>query len=79
MPLYTFYPCRLDDTALGFEAFELDDDTAARERAQGVLADHASAAFVVAWCGDRLCSPPGGWRRETAAKGFEAPDARPSL
>ena len=53
MPLYTFYPCRLDDTSLGFETYDLVDDEEAALRTLKVLDDHASAQFVVAWCGDR--------------------------
>lgn len=51
MPLYTFYPCRLDDTSLGFET--LVDDEEAMMRTLRVLDEHPSAEFVVAWCGDR--------------------------
>jgi hypothetical protein len=53
MPLYTFYPCRLDDTSLGFETYELIDDGEAMLRTLRVLAEHPSAEFVVVWCGDR--------------------------
>lgn len=53
MPLYTFYPCRIDDTSLAFQAYELTDDEEAALRTFKVLDDHPSAKFVVAWCGDR--------------------------
>lgn len=53
MPLYTFYPCRLDDTSLTFESHDLADDAEAWTCAMRVLQEHPSAAFIVAWCGDR--------------------------
>jgi hypothetical protein len=53
MALYTFYPCTLEDTSLSFEACDLPGDAAVPQRADAVLADHASAAFVVVYCGDR--------------------------
>ena len=53
MALYTFYPCRLDDVSLCFEAHELADDAAAARRADAVLRDHDSAAFVVVYCDER--------------------------
>ena len=53
MPLYTFYPCQLDQTALCFEAQELEDDAAATRFCFTVLDQHPTAEFVVAWCGER--------------------------
>lgn len=53
MPLYTFYPCRVDDASLGFEAYELADDGVAGTRSVEVLKEHLSAEFVVVWCGER--------------------------
>ena len=53
MPVFTFYPCRPDGAAASFEAFELDSDDAARERALRMLERHPSCAYVVAWQGDR--------------------------
>ena len=51
--LFTFYPCRADGASTAFETFELADDEAALGRARRVLADHASAATVVIWQGER--------------------------
>jgi hypothetical protein len=48
MALYTFYCCRADGAATAFEAHDLRSDKAARERAERLLADHASSAAVVA-------------------------------
>lgn len=57
MPLYTFYPCRLDDASLAFESYELQDDDQAAIRGDVILTQHPSAAFVVVWSGDRkVCS-----------------------
>lgn len=53
MPLYTLYPCRLDDVSIGMEAYDLDDDMHAAARTLQVLDEHQSAEFVVVWCGDR--------------------------
>lgn len=53
MPLYTFYPCRIDEASLSFEAYELPDDADANARAIEVLTQHPSAEFVVVWCGER--------------------------
>lgn len=53
MPLYTFYPARADGASTAFETYDLDDDEAALSRARRVLRDHASAAEVVVWQGDR--------------------------
>lgn len=53
MPLFTFYPRRPDGSATAFEALELSDDDAALARARRVLDDHASAADVAVWQGER--------------------------
>jgi hypothetical protein len=49
MPMYIFYPCLEDGSSTSFEAYELDDDAAARERAELVLESHASAVQVTVW------------------------------
>jgi len=49
MPMYIFYPCLDDGSATSFEAYELEDDAAARERAELVLESHASAVQVRVW------------------------------
>ncbi|HEY3695915.1 hypothetical protein [Phenylobacterium sp.] len=53
MATYTFYPCKADGVSTSFIAFDLDSDEEARERAQLVLDDHASCAYVEAWQGER--------------------------
>lgn len=53
MALYTFYFCRPDGAATGFEAHDLRSDTAARETAERLLADHPSSARVDVWLEDR--------------------------
>jgi hypothetical protein len=57
MPIYTFYPCRADGSSTTFEAFELDGDEEARERASVLLEQHSSCAFVTVWHGDREVIP----------------------
>lgn len=57
MPIYTFYPCRADGSSTTFEAFELDGDHAARERAAVLRAQHPSCAFVTVWRGDHEVLP----------------------
>ena len=47
--LYTFYACKPDGDALTFEALELPGDTEAVARAERVLAEHASCAYVEVW------------------------------
>lgn len=58
MPLYTFYPCRIDEASLSLEAFEIADDADANVRAIEVLTQHPSAEFVVIWCGERTAATP---------------------
>jgi hypothetical protein len=59
MPLYTFYPCRLDNSSTTFEAFELADDHQAQRRAVELLAAHPTCAFVTVWQADReVIGPP---------------------
>lgn len=53
MPLFTFYPCRPDGTAVAFDSVECRDDAEAMDRARRVLADHLSAVEVVIWQGER--------------------------
>jgi hypothetical protein len=53
MPLYTFYPCKVDGTSDSFVCFELSDDDEARIRALHVLDQHASSSHVVVWHGER--------------------------
>lgn len=57
MPIYTFYPCRSDGSSTTFEAFELDGDDAARDRAALLVEQHPSCAFVTVWRGDREVLP----------------------
>ena len=59
MPIYTFYPCRPDGSSTTFEAYELEDDSEALQRAVELLAQHPSCAFVTVWQGDReVLGPP---------------------
>lgn len=51
--LYTFYPCDPDGSSQTFEAVELPGDRRAGERAELILRDHASCAYVAVWEGDR--------------------------
>ena len=51
--LYTFYPCDPDGSSQTFEAVELPGDRLAAERAELILRDHASCAYVAVWEGDR--------------------------
>jgi hypothetical protein len=53
MPIYTFYPCRTDGSSTTFEAFELDGDAEALDRAGLLLRQHPSCDFVTVWHGDR--------------------------
>jgi hypothetical protein len=53
MPIYTFYPCRADGFSTTFEAYELDGDAEALDRAELLLRQHASCDFVTVWHGDR--------------------------
>ena len=53
MHLYTFYPMRADGASTVFETHELVDDAAALARARRVLRDHASAAEIAIWQGER--------------------------
>ena len=60
LTLYTFFLCRDDGSAHAFEAHEMRDDAAALALAAAILADHASAAYVNVYDGDRqvLASQP---------------------
>jgi hypothetical protein len=49
MPMYIFFPCLEDGSSTSFEAYELEDDAAARERAGQVLESHDSAVQVMVW------------------------------
>lgn len=51
---YLFYPYRADGVALSFEAMQLPSDDDALARAARVLEEHATAASIVVWRGDRL-------------------------
>ena len=53
MPLFTFYPMRADGASTVFETHELAGDDQAFSRARRVLDDHASAAEVAIWQGER--------------------------
>ena len=53
MPIFTFYPCAADGSALTFQAMELADEGQAELHAKKVLADHASCATVVVWQDER--------------------------
>lgn len=53
MPIYTFYPCRTDGSSPTFEAFDLGGDDEALTRANLMLDEHDSCAFVTVWQGDR--------------------------
>lgn len=53
MPPYSFYPARSNGLADTFETIELNSDAEAAARARRVLADHKSAASVVAYRGHR--------------------------
>jgi hypothetical protein len=49
MPIYTFYLCNPDGSAISFETFELTSDRAAGPMATRMLMQHLSCAYVVAW------------------------------
>jgi hypothetical protein len=51
--LYTFHSFNDAQAPLGLQVFELDTDAAAVEQAAHVLAEHASAARVLVFQGDR--------------------------
>jgi hypothetical protein len=53
MAVFTFYICKQDGSAASFEAFELESDTDAPDRANAMLAEHLSCAFVSVWQGER--------------------------
>jgi hypothetical protein len=53
VPIYTFYPYAAGGSALVFEAIDLADDGVAMRHAERLLGQHASAAEVVVWEGDR--------------------------
>jgi len=53
VPLFTFYPARPDGASTAIEAYDLDDDAEALVQGRRVLRDHASAAEVIVWQGDR--------------------------
>ena len=53
MPIYTFYPCRTDGSSPTFEAFDLAGDDEVLGRANLMLDEHDSCAFVTVWQGDR--------------------------
>jgi hypothetical protein len=51
--MYTFYLCNPDGAPTSFEAFELDGDDKAPERALKLLGEHPGCAYVAVWEGDR--------------------------
>ena len=53
MSVFTFYLCKPDGSASSFEVFELQSDVEAPDRANAMLAEHLSCAFVAVWQGDR--------------------------
>jgi hypothetical protein len=53
MPVFTFYICKRDGSSASFEAFELESDKDAPDRATAMLAEHLSCAFVSVWQGER--------------------------
>lgn len=53
MPLFTFYAYRSDGASSALEMHEQADDRDALRRARRVLDEHASAAEVVVWHGER--------------------------
>ena len=57
MPMYIFYPCLENGSPTSFEAFELGDDDAAREKAELVRESHVSATQVVVWRDDEALEP----------------------
>ena len=53
MTLYTFYSCQEDGVSTCFETRELPYDSAAFPVAGDLLNEHASAAYVAVWDGER--------------------------
>ncbi len=52
-PYYAFYPETAAGSRISLEVMDLDGDNLARTWALDVLSEHASAACVEIWCGDR--------------------------
>ncbi|WP_293683109.1 hypothetical protein [uncultured Phenylobacterium sp.] len=76
MALYTFHRCAADGTSETCVAFELQDDYAADDVARQLLDQHASAEFIVAWCGRRRVVArarlPIRWQKHSNAPAIEA-------
>jgi hypothetical protein len=64
---YTFYPCNADGVGLSLLACDLGSDAEAKLRAAQLLEEHASAAYVEAWQGERLAFSLRRSRAEAAA------------
>jgi hypothetical protein len=63
MALYTFFLRRRDGDATSFEVHDLTGDEAAADHAAHVGAQHASAAYVEVFAGDRaVLTLPGACR-----------------
>lgn len=76
MPIYTFYPYAAEGTALMFEAIDLADDGVAMRHAERLLGQHASAAEVVVWEGDRQVHQEIRARPAPRGAGDEPPESR---
>lgn len=53
MAIYTLYPSLADGSSISFVALDLAGDDQARQAAEALLPQHASAVEVVIWHGER--------------------------